>query len=184
MELKTSSSKQNQTSSHFWFTVKGTIQNDIIVPVLDKTSTTAASSEAFKELEGNRRADYVHSLCDKRLIVYFSCTVSSWSPVSMQESYYHRRVMQAIHCNMRVYKSKSEALWDGLKIGDVRTFDEIAVLGINYAYRPKTCFGVRKKWEELYAFADCFCNALKRRHNAKEHHASLHVGLRLDIGVS
>lgn len=60
----------------------------------------------------------------------------------MQESYYHRRVMQAIHCNMRVYKSKSEALWDGLKIGDVRTFDEIAVLGINYAYRPKTCFGV------------------------------------------
>jgi hypothetical protein len=46
-EERTKLAEQNQTSSHFWFTVKGTIQNDIIVPVQDKTSTTAASSEAF-----------------------------------------------------------------------------------------------------------------------------------------
>ncbi|EXL63697.1 hypothetical protein FOPG_20030 [Fusarium oxysporum f. sp. conglutinans race 2 54008] len=40
------------------------------------------------------------------------------------------------------------------------------------------------KWEELYGFANFFCDALKRRHDAKEHHASLDVGLCLDIGVS
>lgn len=46
-EERTQLAGQNQTSSHFWFTVKGTIQNDIIVPIQDKTSIASAPSEAF-----------------------------------------------------------------------------------------------------------------------------------------
>ncbi|KAH7208447.1 uncharacterized protein BKA55DRAFT_698165 [Fusarium redolens] len=278
-----------------------------------------------EQLEGNRLTDYICNLHDKRLVVYVSCTVSSWSPVSMDEFYYQMRVMKAIHGNMRVYPRESEALWDELKIGDVRAFDEIAASGINFIYRPKTCFGVgkcslplpegehvvkksyscsgndvkvlhaparhklschiprseeipntdklksrhrrpakkkhekpdshknlwfhqeylssfgvlgefrvflcqgkvinsaitkfsagfraedelsgrvfaakavdenafwwysdvreqqRKKWEELYTFAEFVCDALSRRHDAQEHYESLEIGLRLDIGVS
>lgn len=92
--------------------------------------------------ERDQLVERIQAMPQTKMLVFVSCTNSSWHNPGSEDFYRYMDLIEATHGNVVVHPSETELKWEELKIGDVRVFDEIAQSNQKFTYRPKTCLGI------------------------------------------
>ncbi|KAK2666198.1 hypothetical protein RAB80_018298 [Fusarium oxysporum f. sp. vasinfectum] len=116
------------------------------------TSFAGAPSHVTSEIRGydwfkeqvrkNSLVEHIQSKKASRVLLWVSNNTYLWPGLTMPKFYNHMRTLSSRCGNLDVCLSETEAVWEELKIGDIKAFDDIALNAPDkFSYRPRTCLG-------------------------------------------